>query len=328
MPKAEFAVPWLFLLATAWPAAAGDVLTAEQKAALAAVDVRLVAVVGIAAKIDDPDYQAEVARQIEDLKRSRLKIEKNFDQAAYEALMHSVISRYQVIALWLKEPPLPAQGHNTLTPEEAAAGWRLLFNGTSLSGWRGYRSKTVPESWKVENGSLLSRRAMGISSGDIITTDQFGDFELVVDWKMTKGNNSGIIYRATEEHDQVWQSGPEYQILDNAAHLDGLNKSASAGACYAVFAPKKEMARPVGEWNTARIVAQGKHVEHWLNGEKVLEYDVDSDVWKAHVKTSKFFPTAYGQGNWGRAKRGHIGLQDYGGAVEFRNIKIRPRTAP
>jgi hypothetical protein len=204
-----------------------------------------------------------------------------------------------------------------------AAGWRLLFDGKSPALWRGYRSQAVPESWQVENGSLFSRRQKGVSSGDIITRDQFDDFELLVDWKMTKGNNSGIIYRATEQHDQVWQSGPEYQVLDNSAHLDGLNRLASAGACYAVFAPAKDMSRPVGEWNTARIVARGKHVEHWLNSEKVVEYDVDSDVWKAHVKTSKFFPTAYGQGNWGQAKRGHIGLQDYGGAIEFRNIKIR-----
>jgi len=99
-----------------------------------------------------------------------------------------------------------------------------------------------------------------------------------------------------------------------------------AGAVALLIDPSLCMTRPVGEWNTARIVAQGKHVEHWLNDVKVVEYDVDSDVWRAHVKTSKFFPTAYGQGNWGRAKRGHIGLQDYGGAIEFRNIKIRRRT--
>jgi hypothetical protein len=286
----------------------------------------LAAVETIAAKIDEPDYKAEVARQIKELKDRRLAVEKNFDLASYEALMHSVISRYQVTALWLKSPP-SSPHENALTPDEAAAGWQLLFDGKSLAGWRGYRSKSVPGSWKVENGSLLSRRQMSVSSGDIITNDEFDDFELLFDWKMTTGNNSGVIYRATEEHDQVWQSGPEYQILDNAGHLDGLNKLASAGACYAVFAPAKDMTRHVGEWNTARIVARGKHVEHWLNGAKVLEYEVDSDVWKAHVKTSKFFPTAYGQGNWGRAKRGHIGLQDYGGAIEFRNIKIQPRTA-
>ena len=110
----------------------------------------------------------------------------------------------------------------------------------------------------------------------------------------------------TEQHDQVWQSGPEYQILDNAGHLDGLNQLASAGACYAVFAPAKDATRPLGQWNQTRILAQGKHVEHWLNGEKLLEYDIDSDRWQAHVKTSKFFPTAYGQGNWGQAdQRSH-----------------------
>ncbi|MEZ6099934.1 MAG: DUF1080 domain-containing protein [Pirellulaceae bacterium] len=212
---------------------------------------------------------------------------------------------------------------NTLTVQEKQAGWRLLFDGQSTNGWRGYKSQTVPGSWRVENGSLLSRREEGRSTGDIITVEQFDNFELRLQWKMTKGNNSGVIYRATEEHDQVWQSGPEFQILDNATHLDGLNTLASAGACYAVFAPAKDATKALGQWNQTRILAQGKHVEHWLNGEKVVEYVIDSDRWKAHVKTSKFFPTAYGQGSWGQATRGHIGLQDYGGAIEFRNIMIR-----
>src|SRR5262245_45870455 len=124
--------------------AAGTVLTTEQKAALAAVDARLAGVEAIAAKIDDPDYKAEVARQIDELKRTRLAVEKNFDQGRYEALMHSVISRYQVIGLWLKAPPsLPASEQNKLTPDEAAAGWRLLFDGKSLAGWRGYRQKIM-----------------------------------------------------------------------------------------------------------------------------------------------------------------------------------------
>jgi hypothetical protein len=141
---------------------------------------------------------------------------------------------------------------------------------------------------------------------------------------MTPGGNSGVIYRASEERDNVWETGPEYQILDNTRHLDGLNPLSSAGACYAVFAPAKDATRPLGQWNDTRIVAQGKHVEHWLNGEKLLEYDIDSKAWQAHVKTSKFYLTAYGQGNWGRALQGHIALQDYGGAIEFRSIKLRP----
>jgi len=220
-----------------------------------------------------------------------------------------------------------AEELNTLSDEEKKAGWRLLFDGRTTAGWRGYRSKTMPASWKVENGSLLSRPKEGDSRGDIITVDQYDDFELVLEWKMTKGNNSGVIYRATEEHNNVWESGPEFQILDNKGHLDGLNRLASAGACYAVFAPAKDVTRPLGQWNQTRIVARGKHVEHWLNGEKMLEYNIDSKRWQAHVKTSKFFQTAYGRGNWGRALKGYIALQDYGGAIEFRNIKIRPISA-
>ncbi len=220
-----------------------------------------------------------------------------------------------------------AEDHNSLSDAEKNAGWRLLFDGKTIAGWRGYKSNTVPGSWRVENGSLLSRRDPDKSTGDLITTDEFGDFELSLEWKMTKGNNSGVIYRATEEYDQVWQSGPEFQILDNTGHLDGLNPLASAGACYAVFAPARDATKPLGQWNQTRIVANGKHVEHWLNGEKVVEYDIDSDRWQAHVKTSKFYLTAYGQGNWGRAAKGHIGLQDYGGAIEFRDLKIRPLPA-
>lgn len=217
-----------------------------------------------------------------------------------------------------------AEEPNTLSAEEKNAGWRLLFDGRTTAGWRGYRAKGMPASWKVENGSLLSRPKRGESRGDIITVDQFADFELVLEWKMTRGNNSGVIYRATEEHGNVWESGPEFQILDNDNHVDGLNPLASAGACYAVFPPAKDVTRPLGEWNRTRIVARGKHVEHWLNGEKLLEYDIESRRWQAHVKTSKFFQTAYGRGNWGLAPKGHIALQDYGGAIEYRNIKIRP----
>jgi hypothetical protein len=217
-----------------------------------------------------------------------------------------------------------ARDPNALTAEEQQAGWRLLFDGETTGGWRAYKSTTVPASWRVENSSLLSRRTQGESHGDIITVDQFGDFELVWEWKMTAGGNSGVIYRATEEGASVWETGPEYQILDNQGHLDGLNPLSSAGACYAAFPPARDVTRPLGQWNQSRIMARGNHVEHWMNGEKLLEYEVGSRRWQAHVKTSKFFPAAYGRSNWGKIPRGHIGLQDYGGAIEFRGIKLRP----
>ncbi len=221
-----------------------------------------------------------------------------------------------------------AQEPNTLTAEEKKAGWLLLFDGRTTAGWRGYRSDRMPASWKVENGSLLARRQKGESAGDIVTLNSYDDFELSLQWKMTRGGNSGLVFRANEQHKNVWESGPEYQILDNTGHLDGLNPLASAGACYAVFAPAKDATRPLGTWNDSRIVARGKHVEHWLNGEKLLEYEVDSENWRAHVKTSKFYLTVYGQGNWGRAPKGYIALQDYGGAIEFRSIKLLPLSSP
>lgn len=241
----------------------------------------------------------------------------NIQTPSFRSLVLILLVAYGAAPTW-------AAHSNTLTAEEKTVGWRLLFDGKSTAGWRGYKSRTMPGSWRVEHGSLLPRREKDVSSGDMITIETFGDFELRLEWKMTKGNNSGVIYRATEENDNVWESGPEYQILDNAGHADGLNKLASAGACYSVFAPAKDATRPLGQWNLTRIVAHGQHVEHWLNGEKVVEYEIKSKRWYAHVKTSKFFQTAYREGNWGLAERGHIGLQDYGGAVEFRNIKIRP----
>jgi hypothetical protein len=215
------------------------------------------------------------------------------------------------------------QAPNTLTAEETQSGWKLLFDGRTTANWRGFKSKAMPASWRVEDGSLLSRPGKGDSRGDIVTVDQFDDFELRLDWKMTRGGNSGVIYRATEEYRNVWDSGPEYQILDNKGHVDGLNPLSSAGACYAAFPPAKDVTRPLGQWNQTQILARGNHVEHWLNGEKLLEYRIGSERWRAHVKTSKFFASAYGQSNWGRSLKGHIGLQDYGGAIEFRNIKLR-----
>lgn len=217
-----------------------------------------------------------------------------------------------------------AEEPNTLTPAEKNAGWRLIFDGHTTTGWRGFKSAVMPASWKVENGSLLSRHEQGDTMGDIVTEDQYGDFELTLEWKMTTGGNSGVIYRATEDCDNVWETGPEYQILDNTGHMDGLNPLASAGACYAVFAPARDMTKALGQWNQTRIVARGNHVEHWMNGEKLLEYDIDTEFWRAHVKTSRYYLTAYGKGTWGLAPKGHIAIQDYGGAIEFRNIKIRP----
>ena len=211
----------------------------------------------------------------------------------------------------------------SLTAKEKAEGWKLLFDGKSLAGWRGYKTETAPTGWRAANGEL-SRVGEG---GDLMTAEQFDNFELRLEWKITEGGNSGIIYRISPEPDATagpppftYSSGPEFQILHNAGHKDGANPLTSAGSNYAVNPPIKDVTRPVGEWNEARLIANGNHVEHWMNGVKLLEYEIDSADWLARVKASKFAKMPW----YGRAKRGYIALQDHGNLVTYRNVKIRP----
>lgn len=208
-----------------------------------------------------------------------------------------------------------APAHNTLSAEEKAAGWKLLFDGKSTEGWRGYGTDTMPSGWQAVDGSLarVSRAA------DIITKEQFGDFELVLDWKLEPRGNSGLFYRAVEGLEWIYHGAPEYQLLDDAGHNDGRSPLTSAGSLHSVYAVPRGVVKPGGEWNTTRVVARGAHIEHWLNGQKVVEYEQGSADWAQRVAGSKF-------ANWpqyGKSMRGHIGLQEHGGRGEFRNIKIR-----
>lgn len=208
-----------------------------------------------------------------------------------------------------------AQALNTLTAQEKAAGWKLLFDGTSAAGWRAYGADSMPSGWQAVDGSLtrVSRAA------DIITKEQFGDFELTLDWKVEPRGNSGLFYRAVEGLEWIYHGAPEYQILDDAGHRDGQNRLTSAGSNYGLYGAPRGVVKPAGEWNSSRIVASGAHVEHWLNGQKVVEYEQGSTEWVKLVEGAKF--KAWPQ--YGKAMKGHIGLQEHGGRVEFRNIKIR-----
>lgn len=197
-----------------------------------------------------------------------------------------------------------------------AAGWKSLFDGRSLQGWRGFKSAAPPSGWAAVDGTL-TRQASG---GDILTMEEFGDFELRLQWKILAGGNSGVFFRVTNDGRQVWESGPEMQILDNARHADGKNPLTSAGANYGLHAPVRDVTRPVGEWNDVTLLVSGAKVEHWLNDVKVVEYELWSPAWESLVKASKFVTLPA----YGRAKRGHIALQDHGDAVWFRNITIRP----
>ncbi len=207
---------------------------------------------------------------------------------------------------------------NTLTAQERAAGWRLLFDGRSLTGWRGYKQQSLPGGWEAVDG-VLTRTGRG---GDIITTDQFRDFELALEWRLSPdgpAGNSGIFFRATEESDEIYWGAPEMQILDNARHPDGRSPLTSAGSNYALHGVGHEHAKPVGEWNAMRLVVNGNHVEHWMNGTKVVEYELGSADWQRRVAESKFAPHPL----YGKVERGHIGLQDHGTYVAFRNVRIR-----
>jgi hypothetical protein len=207
-------------------------------------------------------------------------------------------------------------GDNTLSAAEQGAGWRLLFDGATTKGWRGYKSQSMPNGWRAENGTLTKDGSVE----DILTTDQFANFELALDWKIATGGNAGIFYRGTEEYEHIYWSAPEYQLLDDANAPDGKSRLTSAAAAYALYPPPAGIVKPAGEWNATRILVNGAHVEHWLNGQKVVQYELWSPDWEAKVKASKFkdWPS------YGRAKSGYIAIQgDHNGVLALRNIKIR-----
>jgi hypothetical protein len=192
--------------------------------------------------------------------------------------------------------------------------WRSLFDGQTTNGWRGYRQTTIPGGWQVVDGAL-TRVEKG---GDIITVDQFGDFELSLEWKIAPNANSGVFFRVTEDDEIMWHTAPEIQLIDNA-YQAGLKPAQKAGANYDLHPPLRDVVKPPGEWNTLRLLVKGGHVEQWMNGVKVVEYELGSADWKRRVAASKFheFP------QYGQARRGHIGLQDHGDRVAYRNIRIR-----
>jgi hypothetical protein len=211
--------------------------------------------------------------------------------------------------------PTVTTSPNQLTPDELQQGWRLLFDGTSTAAWRGYNRHDLPDGWQAVDGALTR---VG-RAGDIITVETFRNFELVLEWMVRERGNSGIFYRAVESDAPIYHSAPEMQVLDDERHPDGRSELTSAGANYALHPAPRGIVRPAGEWNEARIVVNGNLVEHWLNGTRIVEYELHSHDWNRRVADSKFaeWPP------YGKAAEGHIGLQDHGDWVAFRNIRIR-----
>ncbi|PYO33585.1 MAG: DUF1080 domain-containing protein [Gemmatimonadetes bacterium] len=206
---------------------------------------------------------------------------------------------------------------NTLTPDERAAGWRLLFDGKTTAGWRGWKMDSLPSGWQVVDGTLKRVKP----AADIITKEKFKNFELSLEWNIAKNGNSGIFYRASEDpgDNAIYWSAPEMQVLDDAGHPDGQSRLTAAGADYGLYPSPAGVVKPPGQWNQVRLVVNGNHVEHWLNGVKVVQYELGSPDWEAKVKASKFAPHP----RYGRNAEGYIGLQEHEYPVAFRNIKIR-----
>lgn len=202
--------------------------------------------------------------------------------------------------------------------------WIELFNGENLDGWRTYGEAVPRPAWIVEDGAIklnADESTTDMTGGDLITEEQFENFELELEWKVTAGGNSGIFFGVREipDHTVAYLTGVEMQVLDNDGHMDGERAETSAGSCYALYPPVQDVTRPVGEYNQARIVVQDGSVEHWLNGTKIVEYDMNSANWAERVADSKFADWEH----FGKYRRGHLALQDHTDPVWYRNIRIR-----
>lgn len=208
---------------------------------------------------------------------------------------------------------------NTLTEKEKNEGWHLLFNGKNLAGWKTFQGRDIT-GWKVIDGVLNNSGVGSDHGGDIITREKFQNFELSVEWKIAPQSNSGIFYHVNEKiGTAIYESGPEYQLLDDKGWPEKLHDDQYSGANYGMHAPKNAVVKDISEWNETRIVVDGTHVQHFLNGVKVVDYHLWDADWKSRKEKGKWKDYPY----YGMAKKGHIGLQDHGGLVQFRNMKIK-----
>jgi hypothetical protein len=208
---------------------------------------------------------------------------------------------------------------NTLSADEKAQGWVSLFDGKTLDGWRGYQHKSIA-AWEAADGTIhCNGHKEGAPATDLITNDEYDNFELSIEWKIAPASNSGIMFHVNENNAYTFQSGPEYQIIDDEGWPGKLEDWQHTGCNYAMQVPATRPVKPVGQWNSTKIVVNGAHVEHWLNGEKILEYELWSPEWKKQKAAGKWKDDA----DYGMSKTGHIALQYHGGDVWFRDIRLK-----
>ena len=260
--------------------------------------------------------------------------DQNVESAMTRAQIAALLVACCATAASAQSAPLAT---NRLTPAERAAGWHLLFDGATLKGWRGLGYDSVPTAhWKVSGRAIHKvptgtvprlRDGQPAAGGDLMTTGTYRDFELAFDWKVPPGANSGVKYNVSEEMSKLTANhaalGFEYQVLDDSLHPDNKIPSHRAGALYDLIPPDagKRLA-PVGQWNSSRIVLRGNHGEHWLNGRKVVSYDLGTPRFDSLFKASKYRPIA----GFADHRAGHIVLQDHGDEAWYRNLRIRELT--
>ena len=212
---------------------------------------------------------------------------------------------------------------NILSPKEKQQGWVLLFDGTTLNGWKGFNVKDVPKNWSVEGNQLTCSRKGENMEGDILTAEKYENFELMVDWKVSAKANSGIFYHVVEgsQYHSPYETGPEYQVIDDLGWPDKLGEWQKTGSDYAMHPADttKKVLQPVGQWNHTKIIVNRGHVQHWLNGKKIVDFQAWTPEWYGKVKACKFNDLP----DYGKAKIGYIGLQNEQGSICFKNIKLR-----
>lgn len=215
--------------------------------------------------------------------------------------------------------------HNQLTQSEINEGWQLLFDGKTTEGWRNFGKTTLNDGCEVKEGNLVILGEGGEMGGDIVTIDQFEDFELYLEWAISSGGNSGIFFHVLENgYSGPYETGQEYQLIDDIGFPEKLEEWQKTGADYAMHNAGDKVLKPVGEFNSSKIIVKNGKVEHWLNERQVVAYELWTDEWKALVQKGKWkdYP------GYGLARKGHIGLQNHGSRIRFRNIKIRDLTEP
>ena len=210
---------------------------------------------------------------------------------------------------------------NTLTEKEKSAGWTLLFNGNDFCGWHGYNMEGIPSEWLIEDGTMTMNYVDGAESQDVITNKTYKNFALSLEYKLTPGANSGIIFQVKEDpkYQYPYETGPEFQVIDDLGWPGGLEDWQMNGSNYAMYVAQGEFNKPIGEWNTVFLVVNNNKVSQCVNGVKVVEYEKYTDDWTQRRNSGKWqsYP------DYGKFDEGHIALQNHGTTVFYRNIKLK-----